>query len=53
MLEDTGGLFDEVSALLGRRAQDGVELPLTHDHVHLAAQSRVGQQVLNVEQPAR
>jgi len=35
--------------VLGGRAQDGVELALTHDHVHLAAESRVGQQVLDVQ----
>ena len=36
----------------GRRVQDGVELALPDDHVHLAADAGVGQQLLDVEQPA-
>ena len=36
----------------GRAAQDGVELPLADDDVHLAADAGVGQQLLDVEEPA-
>ena len=53
VLEDARGLLDEPAALLGRGVQHGVELALPHDHVHLAADARVGEQLLDVEQPAR
>ncbi len=53
VLEDTGGLLDEAATVLGRRVQDRVELALADDHVHLAADAGVGQQLLDVEQPAR
>jgi hypothetical protein len=36
----------------GVRLQDRVELPLTDDDVHLAADAGVGQQFLDVQQPA-
>ena len=52
VLEDARGLLDEPAALLGRRAQHRVELALADDDVHLAAQAGVGQQVLDVEEPA-
>ena len=52
VLEDTGGLFDESAALLGVGSQDGVELALSDDDVHLAPDAGVAQQVLDVEQPA-
>ena len=52
VLEDAGGLLDEAAALLGRRAQHGVELALADDDVHLAADAGVGEQLLDVEQPA-
>ena len=52
VLEDAGGLLDEAAALLGGRAQHGVELALADDDVHLAADAGVGQQLLDVEQPA-
>ena len=52
VLEDAGGLLDEAAALLGGGAQHGVELALTDDDVHLAAQAAVGEQLLHVEQPA-
>ena len=52
MLEDAGGLLDEAAALLGRGRQDGVELALADDHVHLAADAGVGEQLLDVEQAA-
>ena len=52
VLEDAGGLLDEAAALLGGGAQHGVELALADDDVHLAADAGVGQQLLDVEQPA-
>ena len=53
VLEDAGGLLDEAAAVLGGRVQDRVELALPDDHVHLAADAGVGEQLLDVEQAAR
>ena len=52
VLEDAGGLLDEAAAVLRAGLQHGVELALTDDDVHLAADAGVGQQLLDVEQPA-
>ena len=52
VLEDAGRLLDEPAPLLGRRVQDLVELALADDHVHLAADAGVAEQLLDVEQPA-
>ena len=52
VLEDAGGLLDEAAPVLRRRVQDLVELALADDHVHLAADAGVAQQLLDVEQPA-
>ncbi len=52
VLEHAGGLLDEAATLLGGGAQHGVELALADDHVHLAAETGVGEQLLHVEQPA-
>ena len=52
VLEDAGGLLDEGAAVLGLGVQHGVELALADDDVHLAADAGVGQQLLDVEQPA-
>ncbi|CAB4847318.1 unannotated protein [freshwater metagenome] len=52
MLEDTRGLLDEPAALLRRGRQDGVELTLADDDVHLSADPGVGQELLDIEQPA-
>ena len=52
VLEDAGGLLDEAAPVLGGRVQDRVELALPDDHVHLAADAGVGEQLLDVEQPA-
>src|SRR5690606_2948769 len=38
VLEDARGLLDEAAAVLRRRAQDGVELALPDDDVHLATE---------------
>ena len=48
-----GGLLDDRPAILGPRVQHRVELALPDDHVLLAADARVGEQLLDVEQPAR
>ena len=50
VLENSGSLFDEPTALLRCRLEDAVELPLSHDDVHLASQSGVAEQFLHVEQ---
>ena len=42
VLEDARGLFDEAPPLLGRRAQDGVQLALANNDVHLAPDAGVG-----------
>ena len=52
VLEDAGGLLDEPAPLLGRGLQDAVQPALTDDHVHLATETRVAQQLLHVQQPA-
>ncbi len=52
VLEDSCGLLDEAASVLRGRVQDGVELALPHDHVHLAADATVAEQLLHVEQPA-
>ena len=53
VLQDAGGLLDEAAAVLGARVQHRVELALADDDVHLAAEARVAQQLLHVEQAAR
>ena len=51
VLEDAGGLLDEGAAVLGAAGEDGVELALADDDVHLAADAGVAEQLLDVEQP--
>ena len=53
VLEDPGRLLDDGPAVLGPGVQDRVELALADDHVLLAADPRVRQELLDVEQPAR
>ncbi len=53
VFEDTGRLLDEGAAVLGLGVQDRVELALTDDDVHFTPDSRIGQQLLDVEQAAR
>ena len=53
VLEDAGRLLDEAAPVLGSGVQDRVELALPDDHVHLAADAGVAEQLLHVEQPAR
>jgi hypothetical protein len=52
VLEDARRLLDEAAPALGGRVQDRVELALADDHVHLAADAGVAEQLLDVEQPA-
>ena len=52
VLEYAGRLLDDRPPGLRARVQDLVELALADDHVHLAAEAAVGQQVLDVEQAA-
>ena len=51
-LEDPGGLFDHHAPVLRSGLEDRVELALAHDHVLLAADSGVGEKLLDVEKPA-
>lgn len=51
-LEDACRLLDDRAAILGTRRQDAVELALAHDHVLLSPDASVGEQLLDVEQPA-
>ena len=53
VLQDAGRLLDDGPPVLGPGVQHGVELALADDHVLLAADARVAQQLLDVEQPAR
>ena len=52
VLEHPGRLLDDGPAVLGAGVEHGVELALADDHVLLAAHARVGEQLLDVEQPA-
>ena len=52
-LQDPGGFFDDRPPVLGPRVQHRVELALPDDHVLLAADAGVGEEVLDIEQPAR
>ena len=53
VLQDAGGLLDDRPAVLGAGVEHGVDLALADDHVLLAADAGVGEQLLDVEQPAR
>ena len=52
VLEDSRGLLDEAPPFLGCGVQHLVQLALADDDVHLAAQSGVGEEFLDVEEPA-
>ncbi len=52
-LEHAGGFLDDGPTIAGLGGQHLVELTLADDDVLLAADARVGQQLLDVEQPAR
>ena len=53
VFEDAGGFFDEAPAVLGSGVQDPVQLSLPHDDVHFAAEPGVGEEFLDVQEPAR
>ena len=52
-LQDAGRLLDDRPAVLGPGVEHRVDLALADDHVLLAADAGVGEQLLDVEQPAR
>jgi hypothetical protein len=52
VLENARRLLDERAAAGGVGVQDRVELALADDDVHLAADARVGEQFLDVEETA-
>ena len=51
-LQDAGGLLDHRAPVLGARVQHRVELALPDDHVLLTTDTGVGEEILDVEQPA-
>ncbi len=53
VLEHAGGFLDERAAVLRSGLQDLRQLALADDHVHLAADARIAQQLLDVHQTAR
>ena len=53
VLQDAGRLLDDEAAVLGPGVEHGVDLALADDHVLLPADAGVGEQLLDVEQPAR
>ena len=53
VLQDAGRLLDDRAAVLGPGVEHRVDLALADDHVLLAADAGVGEQLLDVEQPAR
>ncbi len=53
VLEDPGRFLDDQAPLLGAGIEHGVDLALTHDDVLLTPDAGIGQQVGDVEQPAR
>ena len=52
VLEHAGRLLDDRAAVLGAGVQHRVDLALADDHVLLAADAGVAEQLLHVEQPA-
>ena len=52
VLEHAGGFLDDRPAILGPGVEHGVDLALADDHVLLAPDPGVGQQLLDVEQAA-
>ena len=52
VLEHTGRFLDEGATILRSRFQDLRQAPLSDDDVHFPADARVGQQLLDVHQPA-
>ena len=52
VLEDAGGFFDEAPPVLRGGVKHLVQLPLPDDHVHFPAQAGVGEEFLDVQEPA-
>ena len=52
VLEHAGRLLDDGPPVLGPGLQDGVEVALADDHVLLATHAGVGEELLDVEEPA-
>ena len=52
MLEYPRCLFNEASTIFWRRVKDRIEATLTHNDVHLAADTAVAEQLLDVKQAA-
>ena len=52
VLQHARRLFDDEPALLGPGVEHPVDVPLRDDHVLLAADTAVGEELLDVEQPA-
>ena len=53
VLQDAGRFLDDRAAVLGAGVEHGVDLALADDHVLLAADAGVAEQLLHVEQAAR
>ena len=53
VLQDAGRLLDDQPPVLGPGVEHGVDLALRDDHVLLPADAGVGQELLDVEEPAR
>ena len=49
MFQDASGLFDEGSSFLRVCHQDGIELSLTNDDMHLSADSAIAEQLLDIK----
>ena len=52
MLENSGSLFNEATTLGWAGRKDVFKFVLPNDHVHLATETRVAQQLLHIEQTA-
>jgi hypothetical protein len=52
VLGDPGRLLHHLAALFGAGGEDVLQLPLPHDGVQRPAHTRVGQELLDVEEPA-
>ena len=53
VLENSGGLFDKATAIIGCGVENPIELSLADDDVHFSAQPGVTQELLNIEEAAR
>ena len=53
MLRDTCGFFDDGAVLIGTSVEDVPDLALAHEDVLVAADTTVGQQLVEVEESAR